>query len=76
MTENNNEHCLPDEHTQLGYAKARVDELQAEVTALRGALAWYGDEKNYGLRDVVAGMWVCPIDDDKGDRARAALEDK
>ncbi len=71
MTEN--EHCLPDEHTQLGYANARVTKLENEIDRLRDALAWYGDEGSWKATEDLAGY--APIDIDQGKHAHEALGD-
>lgn len=54
-------------------ALAHQSELQAEVTALRGALEWYGREKNWQYNDI---YMMNAVQMDRGQRAREALEDK
>lgn len=57
----------------------KTNELRAEVERLRSALRFYADQNNYeGRGDIWGDGPVYPplVFEDKGGRARAALEDK
>jgi len=58
---------------ELIEAADHIEKIEAENAELRGVLAWYGDEENHNLRHVVAGKWVCPVDEDQGQRARDSI---